>query len=397
MYPSMLIDNVRIPGVSGRQILVRDGRIAAIGPDLGPPEPDTERLDARGGIAVPGFVDVHAHLDKTTWGLPYRPNSAGPTLEELTDNERRSRGELGASAEERAYALMGECVRHGTSFIRSHVDVDTEAGLSSVAGVAAAARRMADQVNVEIVAFPQSGLLRRPGTADMLEQAIKEGAQVIGGIDPAGFDQDPVRHLDVIFGIAARHGVPVDIHLHDPGELGAWEIELIAERTRVLGLAGQVTISHAFALATVPERRQGQLADLLAARGVNIATAAAAAYPMIPVGILTRAGVTVGLGNDGIRDLWSPFGSGDMLERAMIVAQRCGLRHDEDLEHVVNLATYGGSRILGLRGYGLVVGSHADLVIIEGRTLGDALALHAPRIAVLKGGIATVNPAQRLG
>lgn len=383
---SLLVRNVRVAGSPAADLLVEEGRIQSIGSGLLPAGRDIPVVDAGGGLVLPGLVDAHAHLDKTTWGLPYRPNSAGPSLQDLVDNERRYRRELGASVEARALAFLTECVHHGTSFMRTHVDIDTECGLSNLEGVAAAAHQLADSVSVQIVAFPQSGVIGRPGTAALLERAISSGADVIGGIDPAGFDRDPVRHLDVVFGIAERRGVPIDIHLHDPGELGAWEMELIAERTSSLGMSGQVTISHAFALATVDEPRQRQLIQLLASAEISIASAASASHPMIPVSQLVSEGVRVCIGNDGVRDLWSPYGNGDVLERAMVVASRCGFRHDEEIQLAVGAATYGGAAVLGIESYGLHSGSQADFVVVEGETYGDAVARHAPRRLVVKGG-----------
>jgi cytosine/adenosine deaminase-related metal-dependent hydrolase len=121
---------------------------------------------------------------------------------------------------QRAGALLGAYVAAGTSHIRSHVDVDTAAGLDSLHGVLEARDAFAGRVDVELVAFPQSGLLHRPGTAELLEAAVRAGADLVGGLDPAGFDHRPVEHLDTVFGIAGRHGCGLDIHLHDGGELG---------------------------------------------------------------------------------------------------------------------------------------------------------------------------------
>jgi amidohydrolase family protein len=134
----------------------------------------------------------------------------------------------------------------------------------------------ADRVQVELVAFPQSGLLVRPGTTELLEAAVRAGADLVGGLDPAGFDRRPVEHLDAVFAIAGRHGCGLDIHLHEGGELGAFTIDLIIERTRALGLAGRVTISHAFALAEVPGPRLAGLVEGLAAQRVSLTTVAPA-------------------------------------------------------------------------------------------------------------------------
>ena len=260
---TLLLTGVRPLGGPARDLLVTDGRITRVGERLTAPEGAT-MVDGRGHLVVPGLVDAHAHLDKTLWGLPWRPHSAGDGLAALIDNEHRGRAELrrqGVTVAQRAGALLGAYVAAGTSHIRSHVDVDTAAGLDSLHGVMEARDAFADRVQVELVAFPQSGLLVRPGTAELLEAAVRAGADLVGGLDPAGFDRRPVEHLDAVFAIAGRHGCGLDIHLHEGGELGAFTIDLIIERTRALGLAGMVTISHAFALAEVPEPRLARLVE----------------------------------------------------------------------------------------------------------------------------------------
>jgi hypothetical protein len=257
----VLLRNVRPFGGPARDLLVGDGRIVEVGEGLPAPE-GVAVLDGHGHLALPGLVDAHAHLDKTLWGLPWRPHSAGGGgLAALIENEHRGRSELarsGVTVAERAGNLLGAYAAAGTAHLRSHVDVDTAAGLDSLHGVMEARAAFADRVSVELVAFPQSGLLVRPGTLQLLEEAVLSGAELVGGLDPAGFDHRPVEHLDAVFGIADRHGCGLDIHLHDGGELGAFELDLIIERTRALGLAGKVTVGHAFALAEVPEPRLGR-------------------------------------------------------------------------------------------------------------------------------------------
>jgi cytosine/creatinine deaminase len=259
MATHLPLRNLRPLGGPARDLLVGDGRIARVGERLEAPEGATV-LNGRSHLPVPGLVDAHAHLDKTLWGLPWRPHTAGDGLAALIDNEHRGRAQLAASGitvARRASNLLGAYVAAGTSHIRSHVDVDTVAGLDSLHGVMEARAAFADQISVELVAFPQSGLLVRPGTAELLEAAVRAGAELVGGLDPAGFDRQPVEHLDAIFAIAGRHGCGLDIHLHDGGELGAFTIDLILERTRALGLAGKVTISHAFAPRRGPRAAAG--------------------------------------------------------------------------------------------------------------------------------------------
>jgi len=390
----LLLTGVRPLGGPARDLLVAGGRIAQVGEGLAAPE-GAAVVDGQGQLALPGLVDAHAHLDKTLWGLPWRPHTAGEGLAALIDNEHRGRAELrrrGVTVAQRAAGLLDTYVAAGTSHIRSHVDVDTVAGLDSLEGVMEARDAFADRVTIELVAFPQSGLLVRPGTAELLEAAVRAGADLVGGLDPAGFDQRPVEHLDTIFATAGRHGCGLDIHLHDGGELGAFTIDLILERTRALGLAGRVTISHACALAEVPEPRRQRLVEGLADQRVSLATVAPGNRPPLPLASLHAAGVAVGLGCDGIRDLWSPWGDGDMLGRAALLAWRAGARRDQDLAGALELATAGGARVLGLDGHGLEPGCWADLTLVPAATVGEAVVAHPPRSLVLKRGRVVAGP-----
>ena len=394
MTGPLLLTGVRPLGGPARDLLVAGGRIAQVGEGLAAPE-GAAVVDGQGQLALPGLVDAHAHLDKTLWGLPWRPHTAGEGLAALIDNEHRGRAELrrrGVTVAQRAAGLLDTYVAAGTSHIRSHVDVDTVAGLDSLEGVMEARDAFADRVTIELVAFPQSGLLVRPGTAELLEAAVRAGADLVGGLDPAGFDQRPVEHLDTIFATAGRHGCGLDIHLHDGGELGAFTIDLILERTRALGLAGRVTISHAFALAEVPEPRRQRLVEGLADQRVSLATVAPGNRPPLPLASLHAAGVAVGLGCDGIRDLWSPWGDGDMLGRAALLAWRAGARRDQDLAGALELATAGGARVLGLDGHGLEPGCWADLTLVPAATVGEAVVAHPPRSLVLKRGRVVAGP-----
>ena len=362
-------------------VLVRDGLIDRIEPGL---QADAEVLEVS-GIVLPGLIDAHCHLDKTLWG-EWVPHSAADTLEDRIGNDRRRRGELGIPSEERIVALLETMIAHGTTHVRSHTDIDPEVGLRGVEAVRAAARRLEGRIGVEQVAFPQHGLLTNPGTAELLEEALKAGVESIGGIDPAGVDRDPVRHLEVIFGLAAQYGARVDLHLHDGGSLGVWELELIVDLARDAGLAGRVTVSHAYGYSQADAATQERLFERLAEAGVTLLTAAVYSFPVPPIKRLRAAGVNVACGHDGICDLWGPYGSGDMLERAMHVAYRNTFRRDEDIELALEAATYGGARALGLEPYGLAPGAPADLVVVAGRTVAEAVVTHPPRELVLKGG-----------
>ena len=390
--PDVLLRSCRLWGRDDpADVLVRDGAIAAIGPRVD--APDADAVDLAGRLVLPGLVEAHCHLDKTLWGGPWVPHSAGDALADRIANDRRRRRELGIPNPDNIAALLEHMVAAGTTYVRSHTDVDPEVGLDGVDAVRSAVARLDGRVHVEQVAFPQHGLLTNPGTAELLEEALRKGVETVGGIDPAGVDRDPVRHLDVLFDLAARYGAGIDVHLHDPGELGAWELELIVERTRDTGLAGRVTVSHAYGFSQLDAVHQDRLIERLAEAGVTLVTAAVYSFPVPPIKRLRAAGVNVACGHDGICDLWGPYGSGDMLERAMHLAYRSTFRRDEDIELALVAATYGGARALGIQGYGLEVGAVADLVVVAARTPAEAVVTRPPRDLVLKAG----RPVARAG
>ena len=386
MSADVVLRGVRPMAAGGPvDVLVRGGVIERVAPGLVPP-PGASVVDGRNGILLPGLVDAHMHLDKTFWGLPWRAHEAGPTTRERIENERRLRRELALPADAQAEGLARQAMSRGTLHIRSHVDVDTEVGLRNFEGVMTARSRLRDLVSIQVVAFPQSGVVTRPGTAELLEQAVKDGAELIGGVDPTGIDGDAAGQLDVVFGIAGRHGAGVDIHLHDGGAEGAAQIRMIAERTRALGLAGKVAVSHAFCLGMVDERLLEGLVALLREQRIAIMTTAPGDRPTPPVRRLREAGVTVGAGSDGVRDAWTPLGNADMLERAMLVAYRNGFRADPLLHDALDIVTRGNAGVLGLEGYGLEVGCRADLLVVPGETLGEIVAMRPPRALVISGG-----------
>ena len=388
----------REPGSAPVDVLIRAGQIAAIGPDLDADVAgsDVPSADGRGGVLLPAFADVHAHLDSTRLGLPFRGHSAGPGLTGLIENDRanwRSDGDVAT----RATRTLAATIASGTTVVRSHAQIDTDARLERLEGVLAAGEAHAMRCQLQVVAFPQSGIVRDRGTAELLDAAIGAGADLIGGIDPCGLDRDPVEHLDIVFGLAERHQVGIDIHLHESGELGAFTFELIGERTAALAMQGKVTISHAFGLSSVDAARQVELIDMLAKNDIALTTVAPGTTEPLPIADLRAAGVRVGLGQDGIRDFWSPYGNGDMLERAWQLAFISSVRRDELVEACVDVASRGGravvhggpwpsQSVLDDARFGLAIGAPADLVVVRADTVTAAVMDHPPRTLVVRDG-----------
>jgi len=394
MTQDLLLKNVRPMAGAATDMLLRGGRIARIAP--GQEAAGALVEDGGGALVIPGLVEAHTHLDKTLWGMGWVPNSAGPRLIDKIDNERRLKHELGIDPARQSARQVVQSLRMGTTQIRTHVDVDVAVGVAGIAGVMETRARFADSMDIEVVAFPQSGILAHAGTVELLEEAMRMGSDVVGGLDPCGIDRDPKGHLDVVFGLAERFGKPVDIHLHELGLLGAFSMELIFERIRALGMQGQVTVSHAFCLGDPDAAMVGALLDEIAALDVAIMTTGPASRPAPPVARLLAMGIRTCAGSDGIRDTWQPYGTADMLERAMLVGLRNNFRRDDELSMALAVCTTGGAATMRTEGYGLEEGCTADLVLVPGETLAEAIVSRPERALVVKRGRVVARAGQAL-
>lgn len=385
MPHSYWLRNIRPLGEAAEDFLIRDGRIAERRP-VSNAAPQAGDLDGGGQLLLPPLVESHCHLDKTLWGQPWRPNSAGPTLKDYIANERRVLREIEAPIATRAGALLEQCIARGSLTFRCHVDIDPELGLRHVEAMLALRERYADLVDMQFVVFPQTGLVSRSGTAELMREALRLGVENVGGLDPCGIDDDPIAQLDLVFGLAGEFGRGVDIHLHDKGELGLWQIARIADYTERHGLQGRVMISHAYCLGMAPWEQVRPLAARLATLDIALMSSAPADCPVPPFLALREAGVNLCLGSDGIRDAWSPMGNGDMLERAMLLALRFDLCKDDELAAAFAAATANGSRALGREPGAIAVGAAADFLLLPAQTLGEAVVARPPQRQVFKAG-----------
>ena len=362
-----------------RNALLKDGRTGDLAVSAGHfVDPaslpaNAEAIDLDGLLALPAFVDGHIHLDKSFVGDSWRPHRSAETLRERLGIEKQLLAEARPIID-RAEALLAQAHAFGTVAMRSHVDIDPVLGLDNLHAVIAACQPWQGRVDVEIVAFPQAGILASPGTADLLDAAIREGASVVGGLDPSTFDGDADAHLDVVFGIAERHGVKIDIHLHEPGRQGIEQLHRIAARTAAVAMHGKVVVSHAYALGDVEPDEAARTADTLAESGVAIMTNAPGDRAFPPIKVLRNSGVRVFAGNDNIRDAWWPYGDADMLGRAMVIGYRSGFFTDADLAIALEMATTDAATILGLGGKGMAIGDEATFIIVDAETAAAAVA-----------------------
>jgi cytosine deaminase len=352
-------------GRDGRlvDLVIEDGRIRTIRP-ASPGRIAVTETDLGGRLVLPLFVNGHAHFDKTFLGAPWQPHLPGRSVAERIASEKRQRAGLEATSFDRQLLLAQRMIEFGTGAVRAHVDVDEDLGLTGVEDALRLRAILTGLLDVQIAAFPQSGIVRGgPVVAKLLDEALALGVDVIGGLDPASLDEDLDGHLDVVFGLADRHAVRVDVHLHTTGELAAVELRAIAERTRALGLAGRVAVSHGYGLGTLEGRDRDAVPELLAAAGVAVMTNGPAG-PMPAVRALVDLGVELFAGTDNVRDAWWPFGTGDPLATA----------RDVDLELALELVGGRAATALGLGERELYEGGPADLVVLDAASAAEALA-----------------------
>ncbi|WP_410872156.1 amidohydrolase family protein [Nocardia sp. A7] len=382
-------------------IAVTDGVITAIGPAL--PGVATTEIDCATRVVIPGLIESHVHLDKAL--LDRQRSAADGTLAgaiEVTGELKR--GFTADGVRDRARRVLDQAITHGTTALRAHPDVDPIVGLLGIEVLLGLREEYRDLIDLQIVAFPQEGILRAPGTLELLREALHLGADVIGGCSYNEADvADCRRHVDLVFELAAEFGVPVDIHADfadDATDPRFAMADYIADAAQRAGLGGRVAIGHVTSLAARPPRERQATMARLAQVGVAVVPLpatdmhlggrgdrAAVRRGVAPVRELWAAGVTTAYSSNNIRNAFTPYGNTDLLDIGLFLAQTGHLSGDADLRRVLAMATTDAARVLGIADrHGLRVGARADLVVLGTHRLADALLDRPDRCYVIKAG-----------
>jgi cytosine deaminase len=397
--PTMLIRHATLPdGRTGVDILALNGRVAAVGPNLSAPE-GVEVVEADGLLLSPPFVDAHFHMDATlSYGLP-RVNRSGTLLEGIA-----LWGELKPlltqeALVERALAYCDWAVARGLLAIRSHVDVCDDR-LLAVEALLHVRERVKPYLDLQLVAFPQDGLLRSPNARANLERALDRGVDVVGGIPH--FERtmaDGAESVRILCETAAARGLRVDMHCDETDDPMSRHVETLAFHAQRLGLQGRVNGSHLTSMHSMDNYYVSKLIPLMAEAGLS-----AVANPLINITIqgrhdtypkrrgmtrvpeLMAAGIDVAFGHDCVMDPWYSLGSGDMLEVASMGLHVAQMTSQEGMKACFDAVTVNPARILGLEGYGLEPGCRADFVLLQARSPAEAIRLRAQRLLVVRDG-----------
>lgn len=383
-----------------KDILIENGKIEKIEKNISVSN-GIEVIDAKGNIVTPNFVDPHIHLDKVLVLESVRPNKSGTLKEAIEILWERKRNYTIDDIVERAGRVIEWAVSNGTLNIRTHVDVDTIGGLMPLKGLLAAREKYKDIVDIQIVAFPQEGILKDPGTEELLYKAMELGADIVGGM-PANEKslKDSHKHIDIAFEIAKKFNADIDMHVDETDDPNSITLEYLAEKTISEKYFGRVTADHTCALAAYKDDYAQKVIEKVAKAKMNMITNPATNLMLqgredkqpkrrgiTRVKELLSAGVNVCFGQDCIKDTFYPFGQADMLEVALITAHAAHLSLPEEIDTTFKMCTYNAAKTLNLKNYGIKEGLPANLVILNTDSVLEAIRVQPGRTVIRNGKI----------
>jgi cytosine deaminase len=396
---NLVIRNARIRGHDRLlDIGIDKGLIATVAPMLA--GTGQEEIDAAGSLVLPGLINLHLHADKSLLGEVMRPNLSGtlPEAIEITNAFKRNYDPEEVAA--RAGRVLEAGVKNGTTFFRLFADVGTIGGLRAAQGLLLARERLQKYCRVQVVAFPQEGIARDPGAAELLEEAVKQGCEIVGGLPWYEYtDEDARAHIDVCFAIAKRHDLDIHMLVDDTDDPNSRSLEYLALKTMREGFQGRVAASHCGAMAAYNDVYAAKIVDMVATAGITISVNAhinlvcSARLDREPrrrgiarVKELLARGANVISSQDDVNDPYYPFGKPDPLECASMIAHVAQLTLPHELEQAIDMVTVNAAKAARLADYGIAPGCRADLVVVGAPSVHEALRLQPVRRHVVKDG-----------
>ncbi|MBD8687797.1 MULTISPECIES: amidohydrolase family protein [unclassified Rhizobium] len=405
MHVDLVIRNAQLANQRGPvDIAVKDGRIAAISSDIRCDAIIEE--DVEGKFAFPGFVDCHVHLDKAC--ILERCSICAGTLKEAV--RETAKAKTGFSEEdvfERASAVVRQAILHGTTRMRTFVEIDPRAGMRSFEAIKRVRERFKFAIDIQICAFAQEGLTQEPETEEMLDEALRTGADLIGGCPYT--DPRPEEHIKRIFALARKHDVDVDLHLDFSLDPKKTDLPAVIEATHANAYGGRVTIGHATNLSALDPAARSMIARKIAAAGIAVTVLPATDLFLMgrdqqfniprgvtPVHLLLKEGVDAAIATNNILNPFTPFGDASLARMANLYANVMQLSRDEDMDAVFHMVSAVAAKIKRIP-YGLAVGAEADIVILDVQDHRSAIRSGAQTLAGWKAGRKTfVRPRPQL-
>ncbi|HEX7967690.1 MAG TPA: amidohydrolase family protein [Stellaceae bacterium] len=383
---------------------VEAGRIVALAPSLAAPGPT---LDVGGRLVSPGLVETHIHLDKTRI-IDRCIISEGTVAEAVAQTTAAKRAFTEEDIYARASHTLERCIANGTMLMRTHVEIDPGIRLRGFDAIRQLARDYAWAIDIEICAFPQEGLLNNPGTEELLVEALRQGARVLGAVPYT--DSDPRGQIDRIFALAREHDVDIDMHLDLGDTPEGMEVEYVCAATERAGYGGRVAVGHVTRLSTAPPQRAAAIARRLADAGVAVTVLPSTDLHLCGRGQehsvlrgvtaahkLLAAGVNCSLSTNNVLNPFTPYGDGSLIRMANLYANVCHVSRPEDLAECFAMLTTRSARLMRREDYSIAIGRPADLVVFDCRDAVSAVAeLAQPLCGFKRGRLTFTRPAATL-
>ena len=395
----LTVHNARLMSHEGSwDIGIKNGVVAAIERKLAADSGET--IDAGGSLVAPTYVNGHVHLDKCNLGDVMRPNKTNSFQECLEITWEHKRSYTVDDIVARASRAIEEGILNGTTVFRVFADVDSIGGIRPLEGILALRDKWKDIVRIEAVDFPQEGIVRDPGTFERMEEGMRLGADVVGGLPWHEWsDEDARRHIDLCFELAKKYDKDIHMLVDDTDNPNSRSLEYLGIKTIRDGFQGRVCASHCGALAAYDEVHAHKVMALVKEAGISISTnphislVAQGRYDKEPIrrGVtrvkqLWRMGVNLFSSQDDVNDPYYPFGRNDQQEVAAHVCHTCHMTYPDEMAAVFGFVTHNAARALRLEGYGIEPGCRADLNILAAPTWQHVLRLQQPPRAVIRGG-----------
>lgn len=395
MAYDILIINAKTRSSGGKtlQIGLKDGKIAKIGEKLD--ESAAKTIDAGGNLVTESFINGHLHLCKV-YTLKMMDDAALGAYTGESMGGAMTAIELAAKVKEQydekwiienVRKALDLAVKFGNTHIRAFADTDTKARLEGVKALLRAREEYKDKVTIQVVAFPQDGVVRDPGAEEYIDEALKLGADVVGGIPWIEYtDHDAQEHIDRMFALAKKYNKDVSMLIDDAGDPTLKTLEMLAVTTIREGWEGRVTAQHSRAMALYPEPYYRKIEHLLKQANVGVVSDPQTGPLYARVKSLYKAGVRIALGQDDIADAYYPFGRNNMLEVAFLAAHLMWMTSRDEMEVLYDLITTNAAEALNVTGHKLVEGGTADLVVLNAGSVWEALWNHEAPLHVIKNG-----------
>ena len=395
----LIIRDARLVGREGRwDIGIEGDRIADIAERLD--QQASDEIAAEGRLVAPTYVNGHVHLDKCNLGDVMRPNKTNSFQECLEITWEHKRTYTIDDIVERAGRAIEEGILHGTTVFRVFADVDSIGGLRPLEGILALRETWSDIVRIEAVDFPQEAIVRDPGTFELMEEGMRMGADVVGGLPwHEHLDQDAREHIDLCFQLAMKYDKDIHMLVDDTDNPNSRSLEYLAVKTLREGYQGRVSASHCGALASYDEVHANKVMALVTEAGVSISSnphislVAQGRYHLepIPRGVtrvkqLWQMGANIFSSQDDVNDPYYPFGRNDQQEVAAYVCHSCHMTYPDEIAAVFGFITDNAAKALRLQDYGVAPGCRADLNVLAAPTIQHVLRLQQPPAWVICGG-----------